>query len=74
MKWNKFSEEEPICNSDIFMTDGKTIWLNQSYDGYMNDINKPTHWISLIDLEPEFMKAKDQVKYHCKPDTCGNKE
>ena len=69
-----FSEVEPICNSDIFMTDGDTIWLNQSYDGFMNDINKPTHWISLLDFEADFIAAKEQVKYHCKPDTCGNKK
>lgn len=65
MRFKKFSEQEPICNSDILVSDGNNIWICQSYDGNFSG-GHPTHYIQLIDLEPLIIKAKDQIEFHCK--------
>lgn len=73
LKWKKFSEEEPICNSDILMTDMDNVWFIQSFDLISNFDKNATHWVAVSDFKDWVDQALKQRPYHCSENSCGNK-
>lgn len=81
--WISFDEQEPFCFNSVFLTDGKKVWFDKSYEWstysseYAED-KGPTHWISPLSLLPfieESLKKRFICQHPCEmrcSEHCGN--
>jgi hypothetical protein len=70
LKWKKFEDDVPVCNSDILVTDFNDIWIHYSmedmyYQEYIEDKTKTYRWIDLIDFKPAYEYAVKNIPLRC---------